>query len=131
MSLPVQLYEVPTVHTTCAEGTAGSGGETAVLFCSGLTQVRLERGAAHTWLNELMPERDREHRQDKVRGVAGPQWRTMLRPVESWGTVLQAGDKEVQRLGLTCAQADGGAPGPSQGGGIAGQERPERRWEEW
>ena len=27
----------------------------------GLTQVRLERGAAHTWLNELMPERDREH----------------------------------------------------------------------
>lgn len=27
------------------------------------------------------------------------------------GTTLQAGDKEVQRLRLTCAQADGGAPG--------------------
>lgn len=34
----MQLYEVPTVHTMCAEGTVGSGGETAVLFCSALTQ---------------------------------------------------------------------------------------------
>lgn len=94
-----------------AVGTGYSGGETPALFCSALTWSLVER---------RQPTNDRTRRlqiaienterdQESVDGRASVEEDAETCAVP--GTTLQAGYKEVQRLRLTCAQADGGAPG--------------------
>ena len=92
-------------------GTGYSGGETPALSCSALTLRLVERRQPTNdrtrWLQTGIENTEQDQERADGRASVPEDAEACAVP----GTALQAGDEEVQRLRLTCAQADGGAPG--------------------